>query len=818
MERQEIKGKMMTMKSRMELLDLLNIIKLEEEGDSSRPFTLAQLSYFCNPKNPKRFKVFTIPKKTGGEREISAPVKVLRSMLHYLNVILSSMYNPKNCVTGFAENKSVVDNARMHIRQNYILNIDLSDFFPSIEQARVWKRLQVKPYNLSRNISSAIAGLCSIEYRNLDGSVKYVLPQGAPTSPLLSNMICERLDYKLTKVAKDFGLNYSRYADDMTFSSMHNVYQKEGKFMNALKRIIEEENFKMNEKKTRLQKRGGHQEVTGLNVTSHVNITRKYVNWIRTILHIWEKYGYQEAYSNFYPNYIRESGHKHKGEPDLVNVMSGKLMYMKMVKGESDSTYTKLKDRFDVLVEAIGPTPPDINSIKYKFSYTLWAFEKKYCTLIELNQDGEKFFFGFSIEGKWQTVEISKEIDPDKLQVYLKKLHSRTKGQKVKGHYYISLCSGRDLHLNKNNHFWLITNIKPKVIEGVTNISTGKLLSVYKKEGVNAAMALLSEQRKINTDNHANDKNHTPHAMVSALYKFSQHNIIKWFTHRPDSNSIDVKTLLDMTKKALYGELLAGDRHEIINKFTWNNIKYFVLHENDSCRPVNAYNKPICLAWGDDAVRKWCDEHPGEHPYHANIDGKRFMSSILEFKHAIEFRTDMDDMTFRMRIKEWVDHLAVKGGLDVEYQERFIELEPVQLFIDVRLIFASIRKIMTWIAENRNKGNCVSVDVDNQDEYVELIITHIGSHLSMEGKKRDGLDGDFEELRLMLLSVADLRMEADHYDGKSYSIICLDKGYQAKNYNISKNVPAHMKTPCKWTELGGKVGGVLYFIKMYKNI
>ena len=125
---------------------------------------------------------------------------------------------------------------------------------------------------------------------------------------------------------------------------------------------------------------------------------------------------------------------------------------------------------------------------------------------------------------------------------------------------------------------------------------------------------------------------------------------------------------------------------------------------------------------------------------------------------------------------------------------------------------------MTWIAENRNKGNCVSVDVDNQDEYVELIITHIGSHLSMEGKKRDGLDGDFEELRLMLLSVADLRMEADHCDGKSYSIICLDKGYQAKNYNISKNVAAHMKTPCKWTELDGKVGGVLYFIKMYKNI
>lgn len=821
MEREKLKAKMVAMKSRIELLDLLNTLKIEEVGPLAHPFTKAQLSYFCNPKNAKRFKIFTIPKKISGKREISAPVEVLRSMLHYVNVVLAGMYNPKSCVMGFTEGRSVVDNARMHVRQNYVLNIDLSDFFRSIEQARVWKRLQVKPYNLSIDVASAIAGLCSIECKNEDGSVKYVLPQGSPASPILTNMVCERLDYKLTKLARDFGVNYSRYADDMTFSSMHNVYHESGEFMTSLRRIIKDENFKINDKKTRLQKRGSRQEVTGLNVTSHVNVTRKYVNWIRTIIHIWEKYGYQEAYSKFYPKYKAESGHMHKGEPNLVSVLSGKILYMKMVKGEANSTYSKLNERFNVLVESLGTIEPTGNSMKYLLSHTILSFENKYSTVIKMSEEEKSF--GFFISNRWQEIVLGKEVDKDKFQVFLKKLHVRVKGQKVKGQYYISLCSGRDSRVNRVNNFWLVTNDKPKIIAGDTNISVDILIDLYENEGLDAVLSLLNDEQKqikktVQKSHNANDKNHTPKAMVSALYKFSQHDTIKWFTHKPDSNSIDVKTLLDMTTKALYDVLLTGDRHEIINKRTWNNIKNFVLHNKVKCEPRNAEDEIIALSWGDEAVRKWCEENPNEHPYYANIDGKAFSTSIAEFKHAIEFRTDVEDMTFRMRIKKWIDNLAEADGLDVEYQDGFIEMETVQLFTDVRLIFASIKKMMTWIAENKSKSNEVKVDVRDMDDSVELCIMHVGSYLSMENKKRDGLDGDFEELRLMLLAVADLRMEADHSDGKSYSIVCLDKAYRAKDYNISKNTPAHMKTPCEWNEIDGKVGSVKYYIRMYKNI
>lgn len=462
MERHVLTEKMAAMKSRVELLDLLNVLKQEEVGVQARPFTPAQLSYFCNPRNSKRFKTFTIPKKSGGTREISAPVAVLRSMLHYINIILTSMYNPKRCVMGFTEGKSIVDNARMHIRQNYVLNIDLADFFPSIAQARVWKRLQVKPYNLSQDVASTIAGLCSIKCRNEDGSTRYVLPQGAPTSPILSNIICERLDYKLTKLAKHFGVNYSRYADDMTFSSMHNVYQADGEFITSLKRIISEENFKINEKKTRLQKRGARQEVTGLNVTSHANVTRKYVIWIRTMLHIWERYGYQEAYSKFYPQYKAQSGGTHKGEPNLANVLSGKLLYMKMVKGEFDSTYTKLNERFKALVGATDLTKT--LDLKYSLIYTIYEFENKYSTAINVKETIKGTSLGFNIADKWQDVFLSKNVDRELFRIFLNSLHTRHKGQDVKGNYYISLCVGNDTIANKTNTFWLVTNKKPKMV------------------------------------------------------------------------------------------------------------------------------------------------------------------------------------------------------------------------------------------------------------------------------------------------------------------------------------------------------------------
>src|SRR5690606_27764009 len=123
-----------------------------------------------------------------------------------------------------------------------------------------------------------------------NGEIKTVLPQGSPTSPILTNMLCRKLDRRLTGLAKRYNLTYTRYADDITFSSSHNIYNDEV-FDKELKRIIEEDqNLVINPKKTRLQKAGYRQEATGLIVNDKVNVRKRYVKQIRMWLYYWEKY------------------------------------------------------------------------------------------------------------------------------------------------------------------------------------------------------------------------------------------------------------------------------------------------------------------------------------------------------------------------------------------------------------------------------------------------------------------------------------------------------------------------------------------------
>jgi hypothetical protein len=214
--------------------------------------------------------------------------------------------------------------------------------------------LKVKPFEFSDDIARMISGLCTMKVTDGE-NVKYVLPQGAPTSPTITNIICDKLDHKLAGLAKRFGLNYSRYADDITFSSSHNVYQEESDFRKELQRIITEDGFVINDKKTRLQKRGSRQEVTGVIVCEKANVTKKYVKEIRNLLYIWERYGYDEAVKSFHPRYKAEKGHVKKHNPNLYAVLEGKLLYLKMVKGENDSVYKRLQGKYDHLMEVKNP-------------------------------------------------------------------------------------------------------------------------------------------------------------------------------------------------------------------------------------------------------------------------------------------------------------------------------------------------------------------------------------------------------------------------------------------------------------------------------
>ena len=421
MDKQTLIQKAQCLESAADLLKLLNEVKAELLGSVAYPFSMKQLYILCNPKNDKkRYSRFTIPKKSGGEREICAPCGNLKWMQLCLNEIFKALYTPSSYAMGFAQGRSIVDNARMHTNQNYVFNIDLKDFFPSIDQARIWKRLQLNPFSFKPKVAALIAGLCAmrtIRYReDLPFEETFVLPQGAPTSPLLTNAICDTLDRRLRGLAKRFGLHYSRYADDITFSSMHNVYQPDGDFRKELERIITDQRFTINPKKTRLQHCSVRQEVTGITVGQKLNVARKYVKDVRAILHIWEKYGINAAFATFYPRYKSEKCQLHRGEPNIVNVISGKLCYLKMVKGENDPVYAKLYAQFTRLTAAETPVamPKDID---YLFTMPFVAFEKKLGCKLEYRtrtQDGKPYAV-FHFQDRLFIVAISKNLDVNNL-------------------------------------------------------------------------------------------------------------------------------------------------------------------------------------------------------------------------------------------------------------------------------------------------------------------------------------------------------------------------------------------------------------------
>ena len=184
--------------------------------------------------------------------------------------------------------------------------------------------------------------------REIDGklikTVRRVLPQGSPVSPILTNIICERLDRRLTGLAKRFGVRYSRYADDITFSSMHNVYQKNGEFRIEMERIITEQNFSINQNKVRLQKNNVRQEVTGITVNKKTNVSQKYIKQLRMWLYYWETYGVNKALSLFLQSYIKDKSHVKNAIPSpefMEAVIRGKLNYLSMVKGRENTTYLK---------------------------------------------------------------------------------------------------------------------------------------------------------------------------------------------------------------------------------------------------------------------------------------------------------------------------------------------------------------------------------------------------------------------------------------------------------------------------------------------
>lgn len=244
-------------------------------------------------KKEDRYSFFTIPKKDGGTRNIEAPcpqLKLIQRKLASSILQFSEKEDEKIAILsrfshGFVRGKSILTNAMIHVNAKFVFNIDISDFFGSIHFGRIRGFLtKNKFFSLSKDTSTILAQLVCNQGH---------LPQGSPSSPVVSNLIANIIDKKLSRIAIKNGCRYSRYADDITFSTRnskfpediacYNQEEKQWKVGEKLFSILKDSGFQVNPKKTRMQFKRSRQEVTGLIVNERVNCTREYRHRIRAM-------------------------------------------------------------------------------------------------------------------------------------------------------------------------------------------------------------------------------------------------------------------------------------------------------------------------------------------------------------------------------------------------------------------------------------------------------------------------------------------------------------------------------------------------------
>lgn len=288
----------------------------------------------------RMYQHFSIAKRSNKARLISAPDQRLKFLQRKVAASLDKLYRPRRPVHGFVADRSVKTNALSHMRRRYVLNVDLADFFPAITEGRVQGLLN--SLGVDSRVADIVARICCNNG---------YLPQGAPSSPVISNMIGFRLDKQLMAIAKDTRCIYTRYADDITFSShqppvglFETPLPPSGRFppdllAPKLRDVFRSNGFIMNSDKAHYADRHSRRIVTGLKVNELLNVDRRYVRNIRAALHSVEKLGVKDAEEKFRDKYGGRSG--------LAAHLRGKIAFLTHIKGPSDPVVRSITLRFN---------------------------------------------------------------------------------------------------------------------------------------------------------------------------------------------------------------------------------------------------------------------------------------------------------------------------------------------------------------------------------------------------------------------------------------------------------------------------------------
>ncbi len=577
-----------------------------EKDPNLKPVRKKLLTYYgliAPQKGRELYESFTIPKASGGQRKILAPKVGLKRIQQAINLALNVVFIPHFAAHGFVPGRSIVTNAEKHVGKPHVLNLDLKDFFPSVQFRRVKTVLGLAPFNLKderEELGFLIANLCCY---------KGVLPQGAPTSPTLSNVVCQRLDRKLHRLARQHEASYTRYADDLTFSRYDGVF--DAAFEQAVAEVVEDERFLINPKKVRQQHRSIRQEVTGLTVNEKVNVSRPYLRNTRTMLHKWDQGGLVAATEAFYENYRGP-----EPRPQFLASLLGRIHFIGMVRGKEDATYVHMLQKYWRLWEREGkPSPADTNRIDLEALITAWESKDADAAFQLLNEE--------------QRNTLSQTSRPLQLAQLIWREMSQQKG-------YEDEESGKP-----EGNPSLLARFHKLVAPWA-----GQLMELI--EGEDAIRVSESSEEELNPepvtmeDNQTGKEESNPKGLKYASPRdaayfleeaFSQSTYLKYLTH-DNTHGYTYTELIEGAKKE-YWELTK--RYPQVDK-KLRGIVWGFAFETDQSKNWTAGDRArrqIKVGWSKPSVKAWCNDRtdwlsPDENP---TFDG-----FVSKFKTSIEVR------------------------------------------------------------------------------------------------------------------------------------------------------------------------------------
>ena len=811
-----INDKFYAMESTSDFIQLLNEVKKKFFKGSSeknieqfvdlKPITINRIKFYLSNLKKESddsrinlYKISKIAKKTGGIRCIHAPNSDLKIVLKCIDILLRSVYIPHPNAFAFIESKNIVDNAKMHTNKRFVYNIDLKDFFYSFDYNRVKMALYKTPFNLntSKEKEEIAYWISILTTCKING--KQVLPQGSPASPVLTNIICTRFDDKLNRLSREFSLNYSRYADDITFSSDKQVFH--GKFLRKLNGIIESEGFMINDSKVRLQNQGERQVVTGITVNKGTNVSHEYIQELRMYLYYIEQYGLNKALGYFL-NDKRNNQVNNSSSLDKINesyfqkTLKGKLNFLSMVKGKSDPVYSKLSNRYNELFPdqktsfmehiALICRIASINTARriyddknkkrnYKTPSSLNFSEIEYADFIDLNEE-----------------ESDKE--QEKKRAIIDKMNqSQPKEKKEPTELQLNINFLRQILAEENigleeRHF--IFEAFSKYISAAGDKDGDKNI-----KGTEKKVHKLLEVQKI-------------------LMQFNQNPNLKYLTHPIDiPDSIGSYSVLMENAKSLFKEML---QLKDLDYNLWSKvIDPFIFQTTPPKDDKNNFqwgvNKiPIGWQYPTD-VKDWCQNNFDNlenalMPQAMDIIPPLRINNrtISRFEHIIDF--------FNKEIRFENDELyqlldsKIRGiNMEMENPEKFDKNKKLsKIYVNTSKVSKAITKIFSMIVKCKEESRKYTIESTTDDEYITLKIAHINS-FTLEGTDliNASKGGNLEGLISELINVCDFSIETKmQHNGKS---LRYDYLYQERNVKDILEV--------KHEELNYNVNGFTFVLK-----